>query len=156
MSSPTAHLLDELALYGYRPGQDEPDPRPLPENETVRAELGAIVDGFASMFTDTRQRFVRWFLAGRLRIGRKSFRQHYHGLRERLPIHAFARAGRRGTFSPASAAATVSSFSSWGRDVNQPCAPSGPLPKHRRVEKKALFPADFRRMADAASRSLWS
>jgi hypothetical protein len=42
-SSPTAHLLDELALYGYRPGQDEPDPRPLPENETVRAELGAIV-----------------------------------------------------------------------------------------------------------------
>ena len=44
-SSPTAHLLDELALYGYRPSQDEPDPRPLPENETVRAELGAIVDG---------------------------------------------------------------------------------------------------------------
>jgi hypothetical protein len=53
-SSPTAHLLDELALYGYRPSQDEPDPRPLPENETVRAELGAIVDAFASMFTDTR------------------------------------------------------------------------------------------------------
>jgi hypothetical protein len=23
-SSPTAHLLDELALHGYRPGQDEP------------------------------------------------------------------------------------------------------------------------------------
>ena len=53
-SSPTAHLLDELALYGYRPSQDEPDPRPLPENETVRAELGAIVDGFTSMLTDTR------------------------------------------------------------------------------------------------------
>src|ERR1700688_1951587 len=34
-SSPTAHLLDELALYGYRPSQDEPDPRPLPENDTV-------------------------------------------------------------------------------------------------------------------------
>ena len=29
-ASPTAHLLDELALYGYRPGQDEPDPRPFP------------------------------------------------------------------------------------------------------------------------------
>ena len=53
-ASPTAHLLDELALHGYRPGQDEPDPRPLPEADTVRAELGAIVDGFAAMLTDTR------------------------------------------------------------------------------------------------------
>ena len=35
-SSPTAHVLDELALYGYRPCQDEPDPRPLPE-----ADIGA-------------------------------------------------------------------------------------------------------------------
>ena len=47
-SSPTAHLLDELALYGHRPGQDEPDPRPLPEADAVRAELGAIIDGFAA------------------------------------------------------------------------------------------------------------
>jgi hypothetical protein len=53
-SSPTAHVLDELALHGYRPGQDEPDPRPLPETETVRAELGAIVDGFTAMLADTR------------------------------------------------------------------------------------------------------
>lgn len=53
-ASPTAHLLDELALYGHRPGQDEPDPRPLPEADAVRAELGAIVDGFAAMLTDTR------------------------------------------------------------------------------------------------------
>jgi len=53
-ASPTAHLLDELALYGHRPGQDEPDPRPLPEADTVRAELGAIVDGFAAMLTGTR------------------------------------------------------------------------------------------------------
>jgi hypothetical protein len=27
-ASPTAYLLDELALHGHRPGQDEPDPRP--------------------------------------------------------------------------------------------------------------------------------
>src|SRR3546814_998000 len=53
-ASPTAHLLDELALYGHRPGQDEPDPRPLPEADAVRTELGAIVDGFAAMLTDTR------------------------------------------------------------------------------------------------------
>src|SRR3546814_10768029 len=43
-ASPTAHLLDELSLYGHRPGRDEPDPRPLPEADAVRAELGAIVD----------------------------------------------------------------------------------------------------------------
>lgn len=53
-ASPTAHLLDELALYGCRPGQDEPDPRPLPEAERARAELGGIVDGFAAMLTGTR------------------------------------------------------------------------------------------------------
>ncbi len=53
-SSPTAHLLDELALYGYRPGQDEPDPRPLPDAEIVRAELTGIIEGFASMLADTR------------------------------------------------------------------------------------------------------
>ena len=29
-SSPTDHVLSELQLYGYRPFQDEPDPRPLP------------------------------------------------------------------------------------------------------------------------------
>lgn len=52
--SPTAHLLDELALYGHRPGQDEPDPRPLPDAETVRGTLVAIVDGFAAMLSDTR------------------------------------------------------------------------------------------------------
>lgn len=52
--SPTAHLLDELALYGHRPGRDEPDPRPLPEADAVRAELGAIIDGFAAMLADTR------------------------------------------------------------------------------------------------------
>jgi hypothetical protein len=26
--SPTAHILDELQLYGFRPFHDEPDPRP--------------------------------------------------------------------------------------------------------------------------------
>jgi hypothetical protein len=29
VSTRTAHLLDELALHGHLPGQDEPDPRPL-------------------------------------------------------------------------------------------------------------------------------
>ena len=35
-ASPTAHLLDELALCGHRPGQDEPDPRPLPEPDAIQ------------------------------------------------------------------------------------------------------------------------
>src|SRR5690606_18211870 len=31
-ASPTNHVLTELQLYGFRPFQDEPDPRPLPED----------------------------------------------------------------------------------------------------------------------------
>src|SRR3546814_13239423 len=53
-SSPTAHLLDELQMYGYRPHGDEPDPRPLPE--AARAEQ-EIENGFASLtalMADTR------------------------------------------------------------------------------------------------------
>src|SRR6185312_1685857 len=53
-ASPTAHLLDELALYGYRPGEDEPDPRPLPEAETAEAQLAAIFDAFGAMLAETR------------------------------------------------------------------------------------------------------
>jgi hypothetical protein len=30
-TSPTEHVLDELQLFGYRPFDDQPDPRPLPE-----------------------------------------------------------------------------------------------------------------------------
>src|SRR3546814_14946886 len=45
-SSPTAHLLDELQMYGYRPHGAEPDPRPLPE--AARAEQ-QIENGFASL-----------------------------------------------------------------------------------------------------------
>src|SRR5271170_4956188 len=52
--SPTAHLLDELALYGYRPGQDEPDPRPLPEPDAVQAQLDNAVEAFGAMLTGTR------------------------------------------------------------------------------------------------------
>ena len=53
-SSPTAQLLDELALYGHRVLQDEPDPRPLPDAERVQAELGTMVESFAALFTNTR------------------------------------------------------------------------------------------------------
>jgi hypothetical protein len=53
-ASPTAHLLDELALYGHRFGQDEPDPRPLPEPDAVQAQLDRIVEAFGAMLTGTR------------------------------------------------------------------------------------------------------
>ena len=43
-ASSTAHLLDELALHGHLPGPDEPDPRPLPEPEVVRGQLGAMFE----------------------------------------------------------------------------------------------------------------
>jgi len=52
-ASPTAQLLDELALTGYRPGPDEPDPRPLPEPEMAESQLAAIFDACATMLTDT-------------------------------------------------------------------------------------------------------
>lgn len=44
--SATAHLLDELALYGHRPFEDEPDPRPLPD---ARMAAGAIADMFDAL-----------------------------------------------------------------------------------------------------------
>jgi hypothetical protein len=53
-ASATAHLLDELALCGHRPGQDEPDPRPLPESDAVHGQLGAMVEAFGGMLTGTR------------------------------------------------------------------------------------------------------
>src|SRR5580704_15685650 len=53
-ASPTAQLLDELALYGHRPGEDEPDPRPLPEPETIGAQLDAVIETLGAMLTGTR------------------------------------------------------------------------------------------------------
>jgi hypothetical protein len=53
-ASPTAHLLDELALYGHRPGRDEGDSRPLPEPEAAQAHLDAMVDALATMLNGTR------------------------------------------------------------------------------------------------------
>ena len=48
-SSPTDHVLNELQLYGYRPFHDEPDPRPLPEGDTV---AGAVADIFDALVVD--------------------------------------------------------------------------------------------------------
>ena len=52
--SPTSSLLAELQLYGHRPHQDEPDPRPLPEEPVVRGALADIFDALVSTLQDTR------------------------------------------------------------------------------------------------------
>jgi hypothetical protein len=52
--SPTASVLTELQLYGHRPFQDEPDPRPLPEEHTVRTAIADIFDALVATLADTR------------------------------------------------------------------------------------------------------
>ncbi len=53
-SSPTDHVLAELQLYGYRPFQDEPDPRPLPEAQAVAGAVADIFDALVVTLGDTR------------------------------------------------------------------------------------------------------
>jgi hypothetical protein len=53
-SSPTDHVLHELQLYGWRPFQDEPDPRPLPESNMVTAAVADIFDALIATLGDTR------------------------------------------------------------------------------------------------------
>src|SRR6516225_10054664 len=53
-SSPTAHVLTELQLYGWRPFQDEPDPRPLPEARIIGGAVADIFDALIATLRDTR------------------------------------------------------------------------------------------------------
>ena len=53
-ASPTDHVLSELQLYGYRPFQDEPDPRPLPEANSIASAVADIFDALVVALTDTR------------------------------------------------------------------------------------------------------
>lgn len=53
-SSPTDHVLSELQLYGWRKGEGEPDPRPLPEGRLVAGAVADIFDAFVATLTDTR------------------------------------------------------------------------------------------------------
>ncbi|EXL02174.1 hypothetical protein BG46_07825 [Brucella anthropi] len=53
-SSPTDHVLTELQLYGYRPFEDEPDPRPLPEGNSVAGAVADIFDALIATLGDTR------------------------------------------------------------------------------------------------------
>ena len=53
-SSPTDHVLNELQLYAYRPFEDEPDPRPLPEGNVVAGAIADIFDALVATLGDTR------------------------------------------------------------------------------------------------------
>ena len=46
-ASQTAHALDELQLYGYRPF-DEPDPRPMPDGQRLAVAVADIFDALTS------------------------------------------------------------------------------------------------------------
>jgi len=53
-SSHTGHVLTELQLYGWRPFEDEPDPRPLPEDSMVSSAVADIFDALIATLGDTR------------------------------------------------------------------------------------------------------
>ncbi|MDI7776594.1 DUF2493 domain-containing protein [Asticcacaulis sp. EMRT-3] len=52
--SATDYVFNELQLHGYRPFQDEPDPRPMPEAHQVQGAVGDIFDALISTLDDTR------------------------------------------------------------------------------------------------------
>ena len=52
--SATAHLLDELQLFGHRPFEDEPDPRPLPDPKQLQGALADIFDALVPTLSGTR------------------------------------------------------------------------------------------------------
>ena len=52
--SQTAHILDELQLYGFRRYEDEPDPRPLPEGDRVAGAIADIFDALVGTLAETR------------------------------------------------------------------------------------------------------
>jgi hypothetical protein len=52
--SPTDHVLTELQIYGHRPFQEEPDPRPLPDACLIVGAVADIFDAFVATLADTR------------------------------------------------------------------------------------------------------
>ena len=53
-ASPTDQVLAELQLHGYRPFQDEPDPRPLPHANAIGGAVADIFDALVATLRDTR------------------------------------------------------------------------------------------------------
>src|ERR1700750_1754834 len=53
-ASATDLVLNELQLFGYRPFDDQPDPRPLPEGKTIAGAVADIFDALVATLNDTR------------------------------------------------------------------------------------------------------
>ena len=53
-SSPTDHVLTELQLHGYRPFEDEPDQRLLPDGNAVAGAIADIFDALIGTMEDSR------------------------------------------------------------------------------------------------------
>ena len=52
-TSPTGHAIEELELYGYRPSEDEADPRITPEDHVIQGAVSDIFDALISTMADT-------------------------------------------------------------------------------------------------------
>lgn len=50
----TAYLLQEMQLFGHRPFEDEPDPRPLPDAHLAGGAVADMFDALAGCLVDTR------------------------------------------------------------------------------------------------------
>ena len=53
-TSPTERVLAELQLYGYRPFEGEPDPRPLPDARSITGAVADMFDALVATLSDTR------------------------------------------------------------------------------------------------------
>src|SRR5467141_128087 len=52
-ASATEHVLSELQLFGYRPFDDQPDPRPIPEGKMIAGAVADIFDALVATLSDT-------------------------------------------------------------------------------------------------------
>ena len=52
--SATAYLMQEMQLYGWRPYEDEPDHRPLPDDRQAAGAIADTFDAMAATLIDTR------------------------------------------------------------------------------------------------------
>ena len=52
-SSATARVIEELELYGHQPSRNEPDPRPLPDQDRICGAISDIFDILGGAFRDT-------------------------------------------------------------------------------------------------------
>lgn len=52
-SSTTARVIDHLELYGFKPSDAEPDPRPLPDDDELAHIISGVFSSVAEPLTDT-------------------------------------------------------------------------------------------------------